>query len=521
MRIQQLDFEQTNRFSPLFLDYIKQKPALADFYNLFPDIENFAQAIHQRNFDDTKRETLVEVLNEQYRDIDIPKNVSCHIELLRQPNTFTITTGHQLNIFTGPLFFIYKISAAINIAQQLSKKYPDQHFVPVYWMASEDHDFAEINNFNLFGKKYVWDSDQKGPVGTFKTDGFASLFEELPDDMPDFCRDGYVKSDSLAAATRYLVNKLFGDHGLVILDADDARLKQYLQPVMLDDLFDHTPHEAATQATQRLEGLGYKGQIFPRPINFFFMEPGVRERIELNHGKYTILNTDQSLTSEEMKHLVQTHPEKLSPNVVLRPVYQELILPNLAYVGGPAEVSYWLQLKGVFDHFSTPFPILFPRLFGMVISRSLSKKIAKIPLRNEDLFKKFEDIKTSLLYDFSEPVHQLTQQYKDIEKAFDAIGEKAALLDKSLEGMVISEHKKVEKSIHNIEKRLKKAEEQKEAVKLSQVQNVLSKLFPDGHPQEREENFLNFYINNTKFIDGLLEVLDPFDLRYNVITEDG
>jgi bacillithiol biosynthesis cysteine-adding enzyme BshC len=434
-------------------------------------------------------------------------------------NTFTITTGHQLNIFTGPLFFIYKIVAAINMAKILKEKYSSYNFVPVYWMASEDHDFEEINNFRLFGEKYVWETEQKGPVGRFETQTMKSLLDEIPE-KPDFFTQCYLDSKNLSKATRIIANQLFGDHGLVILDADEKELKDQFKSIIKDDLLNGKAHQSVQTATKQLEGLGYKSQIFPRPINLFYMDNGLRERIEEVDGKYMVMHTSLSFSKEEIETLIDEHPEKFSPNVVLRPVYQEVILPNLAYIGGPAEVSYWLQLKDVFDHYEIPFPVLFPRLFGMIISKAIVRKMDKLQLDPKAVFKHFSVLKEELIYKDTEPVHDLTGQICEIEKVFDSIKSKVNELDKSLEGFVMSEFKKAEKGIGNIQKRLKKAEEQKEEVSIKQLEGILEKLFPDGNPQEREDNFLNFYINNPNFINELIDLLNPFELNYNILTED-
>ncbi len=519
MNLKQIAFEETKQFSSLFLDYINNKTGLQKFYTYSPTIENFKEAIAHRNFDNEKRPALVNTLKNQYKNIPAPSEVSNNIESLGQQNTFTVTTGHQLNIFTGPLFFIYKVVAAINMAKTLNSTYPSNHFVPVYWMASEDHDSDEINNFRLFGEKYVWETDQKGPVGRFKTSSMKSLFEDLPE-KPDFFLDGYLGKSNLSEATRYIVNHLFGKHGLVILDADDMELKKMFKPVILDDILHHTPFEFAQTDTKGLEDQGYKGQIYPRPINLFFMENGTRERIEESKGNFNVLNTSLSFTKEEIAKLIDEHPEKFSPNVVLRPVYQEMILPNLAYIGGPAEVAYWLQLKGVFDHFEIPFPILFPRLFTLIISKAITRKMHKLQVSEQDVFKDFNTLKESLLYRENDPSHDLSDQLHKIGLAFESIRKQAGVLDKSLEGFVLSEYKKVEKGVGNIQKRLKKAEEQKIEVQINQIKGILDKLFPNGNPQEREDNFLNFYINNPAFIDELIDQLDPFVLKFNILTED-
>lgn len=519
MKLNKIEFEETKRFSSIFLDYVQNKNELQKHYSYPPSIESFEQAISNRNFDDDKRTILVETLKKQYKDIPSSESVSKNIELLYEENTFTITTGHQLNIFTGPLFFIYKIVAAINMAKILKEKYPSYNFVPVYWMASEDHDFEEINNFRLFGKKYAWETEQKGPVGRFKTQTIKSLLDEIPE-KSDFFTHGYLECKNLSEATRFIANQLFGDHGLVILDADEKELKGEFKSIIKDDLFNGKAHELVQTTTKQLEDLGYKSQIFPRPINLFYMDDERRERIELVDEKYKVLNTPLSFSREELETLIDEHSEKFSPNVVLRPVYQEVILPNLAYIGGPAEVAYWLQLKDVFDHYEIPFPVLFPRLFGMIISKTIAKKMDKLQLDQKAVFKDFLVLKEELLYKDTEPVHDLTGQIGEIEKIFKSIKDKVGTLDKSLEGFVMSEFKKAEKGVENIQKRLKKAEEQKEEVSIKQLEGILEKLFPNGNPQEREDNFLNFYINNPYFIHELIELLDPFKLSYNILTED-
>ncbi len=520
MKLSKIEFEKTNKFSSIFLDYVQNKKELQKHYAFPPNIESFEEAISNRNFDDGKREVLVKTLKDQYKDISEHELVSGNIELLNQKNTFTITTGHQLNIFTGPLFFIYKIVATINMAKMLKEKYASYNFIPVYWMASEDHDFAEINNFKLFGKKFVWESEQKGPVGRFETKSMTSLLDEVME-KPGFITDSYLNCSNLSEATRCIVHELFGDHGLVILDADEYVFKDEFKSITKNELLNNKAHELVHTSTTQLEGLGYKSQIFPRPINFFYMEDGLRERIEKVDGIFKVKNTSLTFTEEEIEALIDEHPEKFSPNVVLRPVYQEVILPNLAYIGGPAEVSYWLQLKSVFDYYNVAFPVLFPRNFVMIITKAIARKMGKLNLIEKDVFKSFSILKEELLYKDTEPIHDLTLQLNEIEKVFEYIKTKANALDKSLEGFVMSEFKKTEKSLGNIQNRLKRAEEQKQEVSIKQLEGILEKLFPGGNPQEREDNFLNFYINNPDFINELIDHLDPFDLKYNILREDG
>jgi len=519
MNLHQISFEETGRFSSTFLDYINNKETLKPFYNQAPKIESFESILANRNFDDGKRPVLVDASKKQYANTKLTKEVESNIQLLEENTTFTITTGHQLNIFTGPLFFIYKILAAINLAKALKTQYPKFNFVPVYWMASEDHDFAEINNFQLFGNKYTWEYEASGAVGKLDVSSMKSLIEEIPE-LPDFVKEAYLSSKNLSEATIKLVNELFGNYGLVILDADDRSLKAQFSDIIKDDVINNKANVLVESATKNLEVAGYKGQIFPRPINFFYMDDGVRERIIKENNEFKVLNTSKTFTQGEIEKLIEDSPEKFSPNVVMRPVYQEVILPNLAYIGGPAEMAYWLQLREVFDQYSVPFPVLFPRLFGMIIPRPVMKKMKKNTLEIQDIFKDLNTLKEGIIASGESNQDDLANEISELQKVYQTIKEKAGAADKSLEGFVMSEQKKAEKSIDNIQKRIKRAEEQKHEVAINQVKGILDKLFPNGSLQEREDNFLNFHINNPQFIDELAEKLDPLDLRFNVLTDD-
>jgi bacillithiol biosynthesis cysteine-adding enzyme BshC len=519
MNLHQIEFEETGRFSPTFLDYIHNRDELRPYFNLAPDIKSFKEIIAQRNFQDENRPTLVQALEKQYEGIQTPNEVSTNIQSLRDPKTFTVTTGHQLNIFTGPLFFIYKIIAAINLAESLKSHYPSFNFVPVYWMASEDHDFEEISYFRLFGQKYTWENDASGPVGRLETSSMKSLLEQIPD-LPEFISDAYLNSNNLSEATLRIVNVLFGKYGLVILDADQKDLKSKFSDIIKDDIVTNYANELVENTTKELESSGYKGQIFPREINFFYMENGRRERIVHEEDRYKVLNTSMSFDQGALEKLITESPEKFSPNVVMRPLYQEVILPNLAYIGGPAEMAYWLQLKSVFDHYKLSFPVLLPRLFGMIVPRPVLKKMHKNALEIHDLFKDFNTLKEGIIASGESEHIDLLDEVRAFQSVFSKIKDKAGEADKSLEGFVISEQKKGEKSIENIQKRIKKAEEQKHEVAIKQIKSILDKLFPNGSLQEREDNFLNFYINNPDFIDELVQMLDPFKLKFNVLTDD-
>ncbi len=511
-----LPLTQTGQFSPLFLDYIHQREGLKPFYNVFPAPENFGDVIRQRGFTQAKRQTLHQVLKAQYASYD-SQPIASQIDSLLSEKTFTVTTGHQLNIFSGPLYVIYKLTTTINLARKLNETYPDCHFVPVYWMATEDHDFAEINHFHLFGKKYAWETDQTGAVGRMDPGGISEIVSQLAD-KPAIFDKAYATHKTLADATRYWVNELFGDQGLICLDADHPALKKQFAAAMQADVSDRITFTTVAETSASLEALGYKTQVNPRETNLFYLDNGVRERLVNDHKRFRVLNTELAFSQEELAQLIENQPEKLSPNVLLRPVYQETVLPNLAYVGGPAEIAYWLQLKGQFDALQTPFPVLMPRNFALVVNAANRKRLDKTGMAAADLFLDETALKRKFMaQSVAEPV-SLDAEREGLDRIFDTILHKATTLDKSLEGFVGAEQQKVRTALATIEKRLKKAEEQKQETGIQQLLNLKGKLFPEGGLQERTDNFLNFYLNDPEFLDLIRTNFDPFAFDFQIIN---
>ena len=515
MQINQITLSEVNQFSSLFLDFIQQSPKLQDFSGNYPDIQGFNRQIGLKKFDIEKRKVLIETLKKQYKNL--PSQPDLDILLLE--NTFTVTTGHQLNIFTGPLYVVFKMITTINLAKKLKSYFPDYNFVPIYWMASEDHDFAEINHFSLFGKNSTWETTQKGAVGRMNPKELETLISEMSE-CPSVFKEAYLNHETLANSVRCYAHELFGNQGLICIDADDRDLKRQFIPIIKNDLLKHSAFNIVSKTTKEIENLGYKTQIVPREINFFYLADGVRERITKEGNSYKILNTDIQFSEAEILNLLETEPERFSPNVVLRPVYEEVILPNLAYIGGPSEVPYWLQLKGIFDYHQVEFPILMPRNFGMIISKSTAKRIEKLGLSANDLFLDEITLKKNFVERNSRNSLSLTIESQEFTNIFDKIVEKAIKVDKTLEGAVKGEQQKVLNALENLEKRLKKAEERNQETEVNQLLGVKQKLFPNGVPQERVENFLNFYLNNSEFLNQVAEAFDPLDFSFNVLVEE-
>jgi bacillithiol biosynthesis cysteine-adding enzyme BshC len=522
-----ISFQSSGYFSKLMQDYLDQKTELKPLYNNFPTLENFEKQIAEKaaNFDHNNRIALVNTLQKQYQNIEISDSTKQNISLLALENTFTITTGHQLNLFSGPLYFLYKIISTINLTKELKSKYPAYNFVPVYWMATEDHDFEEINYFNFKGKKIRWNAESTGPVGRLSTDGLEDLFEiyskELgsssnANSLKKLFEDAYLKHENLADATRFLANSLFSSYGLVIIDADDADLKRALIPFVKNELENQTSFKEVQKSIESLSD--YNVQVNPREINLFYIEDKLRERIIFENDKYIVNNTKISFSKEEILKLLENNPEKFSPNVIMRPLYQEIILPNLCYIGGGGEIAYWLELKGFFEAVNITFPILLVRNSVLLATEKQAKKADNLSLSWKDLFSKSENLVNEITHKLSPFPIDLTAQKEALEKQFEYLFELAEKTDKSFSGAVKAQEVKQKKGLENLEKRLLKAQKRKLQDQLQRVTDLQCELFPNYSLQERQTNFSEFYLEKgEQLIPLLIQKLKPLEHNFDII----
>ena len=469
-----IDYKKTGYFSHTVINYLEDVPELRSFYGERPTLKGFAEFFNHKKVI-ANRDLLAEVLLEQYFEksengepqLEAADTIRKGIELLKAKDTYTVTTGHQLNIFTGPLYFIYKIVTAIKLCRQLKAAHPDKNFVPVYWMASEDHDFAEINYTNIGGKKVHWWYDASGATGRINPDTMRQALNQYKgvlgidghsSELAEMVETAYTKFDKLADATRYLVNGLFGRYGLVIIDADDHRLKESFAPIIEQDIIEQNSFKNITAANAQLQKLGVHIQVNPREINFFYLKDNLRERLVFENDRYKVMNTGISFTEEELKQEIKTAPERFSPNVVMRPLYQECILPNIAYIGGGAELVYWLELKSNFDHYGVDFPILILRNSGLVIRKETAAKIKSMELDPAEIFKSADEIKNNWVKKHSNHDLTLNEEWRELERAFEKIKLRAHKIDPTLEPSAGAVQARLKHAVDNLQKKLVKAE---------------------------------------------------------------
>jgi len=528
-----INYKDTGYFSQTVIDYLEDAPALGPFYNKRPDLKGFAAFLKTKKVI-ANRQLLADILTEQYERTGLLSNqksqpVIENIRVLREANTYTITTGHQLNIFAGPLYFIYKIVTAIKLASQLKAEFPDKNFVPVYWMASEDHDFAEINYTNIGGKKVHWWYEAQGATGRIDPESMRQALnqykgalgiERHAHELAAIVEKAYAGFDKLADATRYLVNALFGEYGLVVVDADDHQFKHQFAPVMERDIIEQNSFKNISSTNEKLAQAGVHIQVNPREINFFYLQEGLRERITFEDGQYKVLNTEIAFSEAGLRQEIKQYPERFSPNVVMRPLYQECILPNIGYIGGGAEVVYWLELKSNFEFYGIDFPVLILRNSGLVIAKETAAKIARMDLKPAELFMSTDDLKKKWVKKHSTHTLNLTEEWRELTAIFEKIKLRAHKIDPTLTPSTEAVQARLKRAIDNLEKKLVKAEKVNYHTRLEQIEHIKADLFPHDSLQERSENFGLFYVKwGQEFINELIRNFEPLAFKFTVLGE--
>lgn len=515
-KISTIPFVDIESIPALIKDFLQQK--IHGFEEDIITFQNMEQRISQKekSFFSERREILFNAVKKQHANSQLSEKQEQNMFALKDEGSYTVTTGHQLNLFSGPVFFIYKILQTIKLAEVLNEKFPQQKIVPVFWMASEDHDFEEINHFKTEHHYYETKAKSGGAVGKIKVEDqfFISQFEA---DFKDsifgtelilLLKKAYQKGNTLAEATRILVQELFADYGLLILDGDDSTLKSEIKTVFKDELVSQNLFNATQETVKQLSDLYGKVQVNPREINLFYLSK-TRNRIEFRNGLYRIVDTDISFSLNEILQELENHPEKFSPNALMRPVYQETILPNLAYIGGNAEIMYWLELKNYFAAINLEFPVLIPRNSVLFVKEKTLNKAAQFQLKLEDFFKNFAEVTKNLLLQNNQTLSLLNENEKMLEHHFDELSTEAESTEKSFGNLVQAEKTRQLKSFKRMKKRLLHAEKIKQNEKLQRLENLFLQIHPGKTWQERTFNFSEFYSDfGSEWVQSCYEAID-------------
>ncbi|MCO5259963.1 MAG: bacillithiol biosynthesis cysteine-adding enzyme BshC [Crocinitomicaceae bacterium] len=529
MKVTTLNRANTGYFSQQQLDLCYNQEVYSDFITQPFSIQAFQSQLiaKQNSFSSEQRADLVVALKRQYQGVELSKSVAKNIELLSEGTTFTVTTGHQMVAMTGPLYFIYKIAHAIRLCAELKQNYPTYDFVPVYWMATEDHDYEEIKSFHLFGRTISWETQQTGAVGQFLMkdwDEVVVLLKDLFQNHPESDLFDWLKcfeGNNYAIAFRKLVNYLFEKHGIVIIDGDDTLLKKAFVPMMQKEINEQFAFNAIQSTTENLIKKGGKQQVMPREYNLFYIESGMRERL-IAEGNDILIPQKGTYSTGEIVKWMEKSPELFSPNASMRPLYQEVILPNLCYIGGAGEINYWLQLKGVFDAVSIPYPLLKTRNSILWIDKATSDKINQLELDYQDLFKELHVLNKEYLEKNAADEIDFTEIQEKLAQLKNIFLETSSAIDPSLDKYMIAETVKLEKHFQQMQDQLYKSSKKKHEKGLKSLKQIKDRLFPEGNLQERYTNFLQLAPdgNLLKVIDAIVEHVQPSTNDFLIFEEE-
>lgn len=523
-----LPIKDTLSFSALINDYVLQHDRLKPFITSFPSFEAIQEQMKLKAARFHGRNLLNEVIREQYSSLALTPEVEKNLQLLLQENSFTICTAHQPSVFTGHLYFIYKTIHAIRLCMELNEKMPASHFIPIFFIGSEDNDLDEIGELNLNEKSLTWNTNQKGSCGRMLTADFEELVKEvsslLNNDVPcekhlmDTFRLAYNGKNTLSQATRIILNALFGSYGLLVLDADDARLKRQFGEVIKSELLERSSHTIVSKTISQLAQT-YKVQASPRELNLFYMHENLRERIEFDGQKWKVLQSEIEFDEFQLLQEVEQHPERFSPNVILRPLYQEMILPNVAFIGGGGELAYWLQLKELFAHNQVPYPLLQLRNSVLWIPSKSFQKIEKLGITITDVFQSPDALLAQRIQD-NPILAEVAIQHAEIENKLDALEHLGREVSSSLAESLKAHRSKMQRIEQRIEAKFKSHLKRKEFDFKEQFIDLKSHLFPKGKLQERYDNIVTLIkLTGADTIPLLLEHMEGFGNDFIVLSE--
>ncbi len=523
-----IDRRDTTFFSALSNKITYNQEELNEYIQSPFGLKGFEKQIQlkEKHFTMQQRLTLHKVVSEQLSSYFKYDKLEKNVHLLKEENTYTVTAGHQLNLYGGPLYTLYKILDVIALAEELDKEFPFFNFVPVFWMATEDHDFEEINHIHLFNDTLTWDTSQKGPVGRFSLDGIEGFKSALLDKFQNNTEfathlNQFYNEENLAKATIQFFMELVGEYGLVILDADNKLLKSTFAPIIKKEIETQFAEREIQKTTGELEEEGYHGQAMARPINLFYIKDQFRERIvSLDNDRFQIGET--VVSKLDLLNDLDQNPECFSPNVVFRPLYQEAILPNLCYVGGGGEMAYWLQLKGMFEQTNIPYPLIKVRNSIQWINKPTSKKINKLDLSYTDIFKSIHEVKKQFVIENADEELVFMTLDEQVQQLNKILEETIIDVDKGLEGYAKSEATKIVKQADAVKNKLIRHQKKKNKEAMQQIDGIFEHSFPNSGLQERYENVIPFLAKQEtrQYIDNLYQLIDPFEKDLILLIEE-
>ena len=510
--------------SALFCDYIENYSHIARFYaGDYKSPESFLKLAEQRRRSYPFRELIADVLLDQNRAFGCGSAATDNIELLRDDRTVAVVTGQQVGLAGGPLYTFYKTITAVHLAKVLGEQHPSYRFVPVFWLECEDHDFEEMNHFSILapdgtprtieylhqGKTGPRNLGSVGPI-TFDAN-IARVHEALAADLQNSefkdrllarFRSAYAEGTSFTTAFVRFLGGFFADDGLIFINPLDVRLKKILGPIFLREVEEYPRvSQLIIQQSAELEEK-YHAQIKTKAMNIFLADEGGRFALEPRETDFTLRGTRRHVGREDLQAIIESTPERISPNVALRPICQDILLPSVAYVGGPSEIAYFAQLKGVYEYFQCPMPVIYPRASATLVEERQLQILDKYHLDLTSVFTHGGDLRKRVVDMLSEV--NIDEMFSGAQgRLGDLLGEIGfglTAIDPTLSGPMDGTREKIIAALGLLRQKAGEAQQRKHEVALRQIDKVLNALLPHDSFQERGLNILH-YLN--RFGDGI------------------
>ena len=531
-----INFKEIPGNTKLFLDYLYDFEKLKGFYKYnFRDKEQFIAKFKQLSESPKEfRNELSTIINNQYKSFDPSSKTLKNISLLKNKETVAVVTGQQLGILGGPLYTFYKIITAIKLCSHLSERYDNYHFVPVFWLEGDDHDFEEVRSINVlndnnelikisYNDEATEEEQNRGSIGHLKLKESIGQFlkdyenqlrnTEFKNPIMENLKSFYTEEKTFKEPFKELLFWLFDQYGLVIFDPQDVKVKELLKPVFKKEINDFRNHtEKLVNISASLEEL-YHAQVKIRPINLFYNYDEGRYVIEPIENEFRLKGKRKKFNLEELINLIEAEPEKFSPNVLLRPICQDFLFPTGFYISGPSEVAYFAQILPLYEFYDIDPAIIYPRSSVTILEKTLKSVLEKYGLSVKDIFTDPNKLKNQIINNVSDKnLEEIFKETKNqIDLAFDNLKEKLFELDKTM-GDVTSKYRlKVLGYVDELKEKAAEAQKKRYEITLRQIDKASANLFPDMNLQERELSF--FHYANKYGVDVLKKIFEELAIN--------
>lgn len=543
----QIPFNKLPGYNDFFLEYINDFNSLKEFFNYnFNEKENIFKSLVDKedNYLNKKlftRGDLADILMIQNKFFNASETTIKNIELLRNENTFAVVTGQQAGILTGNLYTIVKAINTYQLAQKYSEYFPDYNFVPVFWLESDDHDFLEVNNINVFDKEnnlakieyYENGTPQERyltPVNSIILDDFIEKFNndlneillntDFSDTVFDFINRSYKSGISFTIAFARFVNYLIGDLGIVFCNPADKEIKKLLIPIFEKELNTYPETCERVIETSAVIEQKYEPQVKPQPINVFYVNNNRRHLIEPRpENIFALKNSRQRFEKAQLIEQLYSSPENFSGNVILRPICQDYLLPTIAYIGGPSEVAYFGQFKSVYDFYGINMPIIYPRVSVSLLESRVSSFITKHNLLFEEFFDE-KKITAKLMNKINDlKVEDIFGNFKDeLNALYYSFGIDLEKVDKNLLNTFKNKNEKYIESLDYLKDKFIESQAQQNESTILKLKSAIQSIYPDETLQERYINIV-YYLNKygMDIIKKLIDTMDIDNFNHQII----